>query len=74
MKATETFCGYVVQLDLDLHTVRLRDRPPAEGIGALVWEGLCVPDAIQTLKEAFCNETEVSAVIVDGRLAVELEA
>ena len=66
-----TLRGYVVQLDLDLRTVRLRDCPADEGVGALVWEGKCAPGAVRALAQAFRHSTEVQAVVVDGLLTLE---
>lgn len=66
-----TLRGYVVQLDLDLHTVRLRDCPAGEGMGALVWEGKCAPGAVRALAQAFYYNTEVHAVLMDGLLTLE---
>lgn len=66
-----TLRGYVVQLDLDLRTVRLRACPAAEGVGALVWEGKCAPGSGRALARALRYNTEVQAVLVDGLLTLE---
>ena len=46
--------GYVVQLDLDKHTVRLRDCPSSDGMGRVVFEGHA---------DAACSAVAVVAVV-----------
>lgn len=60
--------GYVVQLDLDKHTVRLRDCPSWEGMGRLVFEGHANPAYVRGLALAFRNEACVSGEVFEGRL------
>lgn len=60
--------GYVVQLDLDKRTVRLRDCPPCEGMGRLVFEGHADPAYVRGLALAFRNEACVSGEVFEGRL------
>lgn len=48
--------GYVVQLDLDKHTVRLRDCPSSEGMGRMVFEGRADPAYVRGLALAFRND------------------
>lgn len=60
--------GYVVQLDLDKRTVRLRDCPSCEGMGRLVFDGYVDPAWLRGLALAFRNEACVSGEVFEGRL------
>ena len=60
--------GYVVQLDLDKHTVRLRDCPSSAGMGALVFEGYAYPLSVRGFALAMRDELEVVAELDNGRL------
>ena len=60
--------GYVVQLDLDKHTVRLRDCPSSEGMGALVFEGYAHPLSVRGFAHAMRFEYQLSAEVDEGRL------
>ena len=60
--------GYVVQLDLDKHTVWLRDCPSSEGMGRMVFEGRADPAYVRGLALAFRNDACVSGEVFEGRL------
>lgn len=60
--------GYVVQLDLNKHTIRLRDCPSSDGMGALVFEGYAHPLSVRGFAHALRHELEVVAELEDGRL------
>ena len=65
---SEVIKGYVVQLDLDKHTVRLRDCPSSKGMGALVFEGSAHPLSVRGFAHAMRHDLEVVAKDEDGRL------
>ena len=65
---SEVIKGYVVQLDLDKHTVRLRDCPSSAGMGTLVFEGYAYPLSVRGFAVAMRDEVEVVAELDNGRL------
>ena len=60
--------GYVVQLDLDKHTVRLRDCPSSAGMGQLVFDGYAYALSVRGFAFAMRHELQVVAELDNGRL------